>query len=57
MAIVSLIYSQSRLEEYNSGVIPERFQSKALCMIVDAPWFVPNTVMRTDLRTPTKNTF
>jgi hypothetical protein len=25
--------------------IPECFQSEALCMIVDAPWFVPNTVI------------
>jgi hypothetical protein len=26
--------------------ILERFQSKALRMIVDAPWYVPNTVIR-----------
>jgi hypothetical protein len=25
--------------------ILERFQSKALLMIVDAPWYVPNTVI------------
>jgi hypothetical protein len=31
----------------------ERFQSKALCMIVDEPWYVPNTVIRRDLQTPT----
>jgi hypothetical protein len=31
----------------------ERFQSKALSMIVDAPWYVPNTVIRRDLQTPT----
>jgi hypothetical protein len=31
----------------------ERFQSKALCMIVDAPWYVPNTVIRRDLQIPT----
>jgi hypothetical protein len=35
--------------------ILERFQSKALCMIVDAPWYVPNTVIRRDLQTPTVN--
>jgi hypothetical protein len=29
-----------------------RFQSKALRMIVDAPWYVPNTVIRRDLQTP-----
>jgi hypothetical protein len=33
--------------------IPERFQSKALRMIVDAPWYMPNTVIRRDLQTPT----
>jgi hypothetical protein len=27
--------------------ILERFQSKVLHMIVDAPWYVPNTVSRT----------
>jgi hypothetical protein len=29
------------------------FQSKVLCMIVDAPWYVPNTVIQRDLQTPT----
>jgi hypothetical protein len=33
--------------------ILERFQSKALHMTVDAPWYVPNTVIRRDLHTPT----
>jgi hypothetical protein len=33
--------------------ILERFQSKALRMIVDAPWYVPNTVIRRGLQTPT----
>jgi hypothetical protein len=32
--------------------ILERFQSKALRMIVDAPWYVPNTVIGRDLQTP-----
>jgi hypothetical protein len=32
--------------------ILERFQSKVLCMIVDAPWYVPNTVIRRALQTP-----
>jgi hypothetical protein len=31
----------------------ERFQSKTLRMIVDAPWYVPNKVIRRDLHTPT----
>jgi hypothetical protein len=33
--------------------ILERLQSKGLHMIVDAPWYVPNTVIRRDLQTPT----
>jgi hypothetical protein len=33
--------------------ILERFQWKALRMIVGAPWYVPNTVIRRDLQTPT----
>jgi hypothetical protein len=33
--------------------ILERFQSKALRMIVDAPWYVPNTVIRRDHQIPT----
>jgi hypothetical protein len=33
--------------------ILERFQSKVLRMIVDTPWYVPNTVIRTELQTPT----
>jgi hypothetical protein len=32
--------------------ILERFQSKALCMMVNAPWYVPNTIIRRDLQTP-----
>jgi hypothetical protein len=33
--------------------ILERFQSKSLRMIVEAPWYVPNTVIRRDLQIPT----
>jgi hypothetical protein len=33
--------------------ILEHFQSKALRIIVDAPWYVPNTVIRWDLHIPT----
>jgi hypothetical protein len=29
--------------------ILERFQSKALRMIADAPWYVPNVILRQDL--------
>jgi hypothetical protein len=35
--------NQSGLIESNIEIL-ERFQSKALCMIVDAPWFVPNVI-------------
>jgi hypothetical protein len=31
----------------------ERFQSKTLRMIVDTPWYVPNTVIWRDLQIPT----
>jgi hypothetical protein len=35
---------------YTSNIeILERFQLKDLCMIVDAPWYVPNTVIQRDL--------
>jgi hypothetical protein len=37
---------------YNIEIL-ERFQSKTLLMIVDAPWHVPNTVIRRDLQIPT----
>jgi hypothetical protein len=33
--------------------ILERFQSKTLRMIVDAPWYVPNTLIQRDLHCPT----
>jgi hypothetical protein len=37
---------------YNIEIL-ERFQSEALRMIMDAPWNVPNTVIRRDLQIPT----
>jgi hypothetical protein len=37
----------------NSNIaILERFQPKVLCLIVNAPWYVPNSVIRKDLRIP-----
>jgi hypothetical protein len=33
-------------------IILEHLQLKALRMIVDAPWYVPNTVIQRDLQTP-----
>jgi hypothetical protein len=35
--------------------ILERFQSKVLRMIVDAPWYVLNSLIRRDLSCPTVN--
>jgi hypothetical protein len=38
----------------NSNIeILERFQFKVLRLIVDAPWYVPNSVIRKDLQIPT----
>jgi hypothetical protein len=38
----------------NSDIdILERFQSKVLRLIVNAPWYVPNSVIRKDLQIPT----
>jgi hypothetical protein len=33
--------------------ILERFQSKVLRIIVDVPWYVPNSLIRRDLSCPT----
>jgi len=33
--------------------ILERFQSKVLRIITDAPWYVPNSVIQRDLQVPT----
>jgi hypothetical protein len=35
----------------NSEIL-ERFQSKALRLITDAPWHVPNAIIRRDLQVP-----
>jgi hypothetical protein len=32
--------------------ILERFQSKSLRMIADAPWYVPSVILRQDLQIP-----
>jgi hypothetical protein len=38
----------------NSNIeILERFKSKVLRLIVDAPWYVSNSVIRKDLQIPT----
>jgi hypothetical protein len=33
--------------------IPERFQSKVLRIITDAPWYRPNTIIKSDLQIST----
>jgi hypothetical protein len=49
MSIIQLWATSS-----NSNIdILERFQSNGLRMIVDASWYVPNTVIRTDIQIPT----
>jgi hypothetical protein len=38
----------------NSNIeILQRFQNKVLRIIVNAPWYVPNTLLHTDLQIPT----
>jgi len=38
----------------NSNIeILQRFQNKVLISIVNAPWYVPNTILHTDLQIPT----
>jgi hypothetical protein len=47
---------EMRTGKYNFNIkVMERFQSKTLRMIVDAPWYTSmlNTVIRRDLQTPT----
>ena len=41
------LQSNSNLE------ILERFQSKVLRLITDAPWYVPNAIIKRDLQVPT----
>jgi hypothetical protein len=36
----------------SNNAILERFQSKVLRLLVDAPWYVQNSVIRKDLRIP-----
>jgi hypothetical protein len=42
-----------RYKIFSNIEILERFQSKALRMTVDAPWYVLNAVIQRDLQTPT----
>jgi hypothetical protein len=42
--------SVARLTSTSNIEILERFPSKVLHMIVDAPWYVPNTVIQRDVQ-------
>jgi hypothetical protein len=48
----SYCYARGTASTSNKEIY-ERFQSKTLRMIVDAPWYVPNTVIRRDIQIPT----
>jgi hypothetical protein len=45
--------SQATGDYEDTWQILERFEMKALLMIVDTPWYVPNTVIWRELQTPT----
>jgi hypothetical protein len=48
------VYSPSFLGKSKSNIeILERFQSKVLRLIVDAPWYLSNSVISNDLQIPT----
>jgi hypothetical protein len=47
---VILLMKWALAEDY---IFLERFQSKVLLMIVDSPWYVPNSLIRRDLSCPT----
>jgi hypothetical protein len=42
--------SGAQLQQLSNVEILERFQGKVLRMIADAPWYVPNMVLRQDLQ-------
>jgi hypothetical protein len=49
-----LLAIQNWFKKWSSNIdILERFQLKSVRMIVDAPWYVPNTIIRRDLKIPT----
>jgi hypothetical protein len=45
--------SVTRRKKQSPLLFLEHFQSKALPMIVDKPWYMPNMVIQRDLQTPT----
>jgi hypothetical protein len=49
---IPYVYGYITASIFNIQIL-ELFQLKALLMIVDAPWYVPNTVIRRNLQTPT----
>jgi formate hydrogenlyase subunit 3/multisubunit Na+/H+ antiporter MnhD subunit len=51
-AVLSSIELVSYVTSTSNIKILECFQSKASRMILDAPWYVLNTIIRRDLQTP-----
>jgi hypothetical protein len=50
----NIIFLLLKLTTSNSDIkILERFQSKVLQLIVDAPWYVSNSIISKDLQIPT----
>ena len=47
-----MVYNYGELHPTNIDIL-ERFQSKVLRIITDAPWYVPNAVIKHDLQVPT----
>ena len=50
-SIIKLVWTYG-IQIYNKDII-ERFQSKTLRQMVDAPWYVTNEIIRTDPKVPT----
>ena len=48
-----MVYSYLGTASNSNIDILESFQSKVLRIITDAPWYVPNAVMKHDLQVPT----
>jgi hypothetical protein len=48
------LYIKLKTTASNSNLeILERFQSKVLRIITDAPWYIPNAIIKRDLQIPT----
>jgi hypothetical protein len=51
--VTNIVANKGIFASTSNVEIVERFQSKVLRLIVDAPWYVPNTIIRHDLHMPT----